>query len=157
VTKLSGEYNAILDINRITLPKELRERLNAFHVVVSKGVDRCIWLYERDKWDEKVGNIIEENIDTFSRKDSRLVRKYIGSAIEQKIDSSGRIQLSDSLREYANITKDCIVLGAMDHIEIWDSKSYGDYSNEDIEDNSAEVASAAEELSRRIKKQRGID
>jgi len=154
---LTGEYNAILDENRITLPKFLREKLNVIHVFVSKGVDRCIWLYDRDKWKEKVGDIVEENIDIFSKKDSRLVRKYISSAVEQKIDSSGRIQLSDSLKEYANITKDCVVLGAIDHIEIWDSKSYSDYSNEDIEDNAAEVCAAADELSMRIKRKRGID
>ena len=155
---LNGEFNVSLDDkHRITLPAGLRTKLNAVFVVITKGSDKCIWLYRTSEWEEKIANVINDYTDPFSKKDLRLLRKYIASSHDIEIDKAGRILLPETLREYANISKDCVVLGAIDHIEIWDEKSYRDYCNEDDEHNAVEFDAASEELSRRIKRQRGIE
>ena len=155
---LNGEHNVTLDDkNRLTLPAALRNKLEASSIVITKGADKCLWLYSSAEWEEKIGNVIKANIDPFSKKDLRLLRKYIAPSQDLEIDKAGRVLLTESLREYANISKDCVVLGAIDHIEIWDEKSYREYCDEDDEGNAGEFEAASEELSRRIKRQRGID
>jgi len=155
---LNGEYNVILDDkNRITLPSDLRSKLSVSSVVITKGSDKCIWLYTSAEWEEKIANVIKENTDPFSKKDLRLLRKYIAPSQDVEIDKTGRILLPETLREYANITKECKVLGAIDRIEIWDVKSYNEYCDEDDEINANEFESASEDLSRRIKQKRGIE
>jgi len=155
---LSGEYNVILDEkSRITLPALLRKDLDVSSMVITKGEDNCLWLYTSSKWEEMIGNVMKENTDPFSKMDRRLLRKFVGPSQTIEIDKAGRILIAESLREYASITKDCVVLGQIDFIEIWNEKSYRDYCNEDNEENANEFEAASEELSQRLKKQRGIE
>ncbi|MCL2229933.1 MAG: division/cell wall cluster transcriptional repressor MraZ [Treponema sp.] len=155
---LQGEHNVILDEkNRLTLPAGLRKELETSTVVLSKGADKCLWLYTSAEWEEQFANIIKENTDPFSKKDLRLFRKYVASSQTIEIDKAGRVLLPETLREYAGISKDCVVLGSIYRIEIWDEKSYRDYCNEDDEENANEFEAASEELSQRLKKQRGIE
>ena len=55
------------------------------------------------------------------------MRRLIAPAQEVEFDKSGRISIPQSLREYANLTKDCVVLGVNKYIELWDSTTYQDY------------------------------
>jgi len=158
VMMLSGEFNVILDErSRITLPAQLRKDLDGASVVITKGEDNCLWLYTSAKWEELIGSAIKENTDPFSKKDRRVLRKFIGPSQTVEIDKAGRILVTESLREYASISKDCVVLGQIDYIEIWDEGRYREYCNEDNEDNANEFDAASEELSMRIKRKRGID
>jgi len=157
---LNGEYNVSLDEkHRITLPAGLRNKLNVIFAVITKGSDKCLWLYRNTDWEDKIANVINEHTDPFSKKDLRLLRKYIAPSQDIEIDKAGRILIPQTLLEYADISKDkgCVVLGAIDHIEIWDEKNYRDYCNEEDENNACEFEAASEELSRRIKRQRGIE
>ena len=155
---LSGEFNVILDEKyRITLPAQIRKDLDVSSMVITKGEDNCLWLYTSAKWDELIGNAIKENTDPFSKKDRRVLRKFIGPSQIVEIDKAGRILLSENLRDYAGIFKDCVVLGQIDYLEIWDEKRYQEYCNEDNENNANEFGIASEELSQRIKRKRGID
>jgi len=154
---LSGEHNVILDDKyRITLPANLRKELDVSSVVVTKGEDKCLWLYTVEKWENRFGDALKENTDPFSKMDRRVLRKFVGPSQVIDIDKSGRILLPESLREYANIAKDCIILGQLDFIEIWNVNSYREYCDEDDEKNASEFEAASEELSQRIKRQRGI-
>jgi len=154
---LSGEFNVILDEKyRITLPAQIRKDLDVSSMVITKGEDNCLWLYTSAKWDELIGSAIKDNTDPFSKKDRRVLRKFIGPSQIVEIDKAGRILISENLRDYAGILKDCVVLGQIDYLEIWDDKRYKEYCNEDNENNANEFDAASEELSQRIKQKRGI-
>lgn len=57
-----------------------------------------------------------------TRADSRnFLRSLSYGASEVEIDSLGRILIPDYLRSFAQIKSDCVVAGAVDRIEIWDS------------------------------------
>ena len=74
---------------------------------------------------------------------ARLVqRRIIAPAQEAEIDKAGRIAVPQSLREFAGLTKDCVILGIDKYVEIWDADQYRVY----WEENEAEFQAAAEEL-----------
>ncbi|MCL2210364.1 MAG: hypothetical protein FWB95_00395 [Treponema sp.] len=154
---LNGKYSVILDDkHRITLPVGLRGKLNASSVIISKGVTRYLRLYASAEWEDKIAGVIKETTDPFSENDLFLTAKYIHTAQDAEIDRAGRILVAEHLLEYANISKECVVLGSIDHIQIWDAKSYHSFSDESNEENARKFAAASEDLSQRIKRKRGI-
>jgi MraZ protein len=54
-------------------------------------------------------------------------RRLLAPAQEVEVDRLGRILVPQSLREYAKLSKECIILGMPHHIEIWDTTVYEAY------------------------------
>ena len=48
------------------------------------------------------------------------------NAVDVQPDKQGRIILSQELREYAEIEKNAVVVGAGNHVEIWSDKNWAD-------------------------------
>ena len=112
-----GQYKYNLDDKgRIVLPAEYRRQLGT-SVVINKGIENCITLYSTEEWDKQVNKVT--NLD-FTHKDNRLFNRYfLSSAFNKEIDGQGRIKLEDNLVAYAGITKECVIIGAGNMIEIW--------------------------------------
>jgi len=70
----------------------------------------------------------------------------IAPAQETDIDRSGRIVIPPTLREYAGLARDCIVLGLKKYIEVWAESAWNAY----LEENESRFKEAAEELGGRI-------
>jgi len=151
---LTGEYRVTLDEKgRISLPAGLRKDIDDPSLRITKGQDNCLWLFPSTKWDELVSTKIVENTDPFSRGDRSLLRRLIGPSQEVEVDKAGRIPIAQSLREFAGLSKDCMVLGQIDYIEIWDEERYLKY----LETSGDEYEKASEQLSNNIKSRRGIN
>jgi MraZ protein len=72
----------------------------------------------------------------FSAEFRALRRRLIGPAQDVEIDKAGRIAIPQTLREYAELVRDCIVLGQDDFVEIWNAERYRLYdggSDGDVE------------------------
>ena len=150
---LTGEFKVTLDEKgRISLPASLRKDLNETSLCLTKGEDNCLWLFPSSKWEELVSTAIKENTDPFSKMDRSLLRRLIGPSQSVEIDKVGRIPIIQSLREWAGLSRDCMVLGQIDYIEIWDENRYQQY----LADTDEEFIAASENLSNRIKRKRGI-
>ena len=65
-----------------------------------------------------------------------FMRVFLSGAIECTIDKQGRTNLSAPLMSYASLSKECVIIGVSDHLEIWDSKVWQDFM-EDASDISA--------------------
>jgi MraZ protein len=151
---LTGEYSVTLDEKgRICLPASLRKEMNEPTLRLTKGEDDCLWLFTPAKWEELVSGAIKDYTDLFSKKDRRLIRQFIGPSQEVEVDKAGRIPIAVKLREFAGLSKECVVLGQIDYIEIWDEERYNKYLNDSADD----LDTASEELSGRIKRKRGIE
>ena len=149
---LTGEFNVTLDEkSRISLPASMRRCLDESPLHLTKGSEACLWLYPDNQWNETQETIMK-NTDPFSKKDRELRRRIIGPKQEVEIDKAGRIPIAASLREYAGLSKECIVLGQVEYIEIWDEERYKKFLN----DSNDEYNSASEELSLTLKRQRGL-
>jgi MraZ protein len=71
-------------------------------------------------------------------------RHFTAHSSEVDIDSAGRISLTPALREFAGLTKDVVIAGVGDHIEIWDAAAWAAYEQE----HAKTIEAAAEDLAR---------
>ncbi len=127
-----GEYNPnITTGNRIALPKKHREQLAENEVVLAKGFEKCVLVYDYKDWGERVERQVDnltENVflDDSAKpaKRSDLERYLYTSATETSIDGQGRMVIPANLLDYAGIKESTAVIGVGDHIEIWDLASW---------------------------------
>lgn len=140
---LTGEYkNTLDDKGRFLFPAKLRSALSSNVLIVTQAiVDRCLWLFTPEEW-EKISSKVMDNASPFSAKNRLIMRSFISPAQEVEFDKAGRLSIPQSLREYASLSKDCIVLGVNKYLELWDSSSYNAYLSE----NEANLLEASEEL-----------
>lgn len=121
------------DKGRLTLPAKFREELKDGLMVV-KGQDRSLAVYPREEF-----LVRAKKAAAASRTNARaraFVRNLAASADEQQPDAQGRISVAASHREYAGLHKECVVIGNVDFIEIWDSQRWADYAAEHEEEFS---------------------
>lgn len=124
---LIGEYNHNIDSKgRLILPSKFRTELGD-RFIVTKGFDGCLYGYSVEEW-----KAIEEKIKTLplvTGKDARnFTRFFFSSAIECEIDSQGRILISQSLREFAKLQKEVVIIGVSSRIEIWSKENWDEYN-----------------------------
>ncbi len=144
---ITGEYRASLDEKgRILIPSKVRNGIDGGSLVVTRGIDRCLWLFPTEEWKRIAGNLMDST-SLFQSKARMLQRGFIAPAQEAEIDKAGRINVPASLRDYAHLKKECVVLGIENYIEIWDEESYNSY----WEANQAEFQQAAEELAKIVR------
>ena len=65
------------------------------------------------------------------------IRNLAAGTDEQHPDGQGRITLSADHRSYAGLSKECVVFGSFDHLEIWDAAAWRDYQSQHEENFSA--------------------
>lgn len=121
-----GEYRHTLDDKgRLSIPAKFRASL-AHGAVVTRGLDRSLFLYAREEWDKVAAKIIALPI---GQSDTRaFARLMLAGAMEADIDKSGRITLPEYLRQYASMGKSAVITGLGDRLEIWDEASWNAYT-----------------------------
>lgn len=138
----TGEYNnAIDEKGRVSFPVKLRSVMNQNAVIVTKGLDRCLWLFTAEEW-EKFQSKLMNNASMMKSKSLSVVRHFIAPAQSVEFDKNGRLSIPQSLREYANLSKECTVLGIARYMELWDSQTYKDY----LDSSDEQFHEAAEEF-----------
>jgi MraZ protein len=145
----SGEYEVTLDeAGRIAIPRYLRLILEKDHVVLTKGADPCLWLYTAEAWKERLKTIVDTT-DPDSARGRDIRRRYIGPAHPLDMDKQGRILIAPPLREFAGLSRECMVVGQHNYIEIWDKERYKAYecSQAKYEERSETFAKEKKELS----------
>lgn len=119
-----GEYkHTVDDKNRISLPMKFRQALGK-KVVVTRGLDNCLFLYTHKAWQEKSPEIAKLGWQADARGFSRFM---FSGAVEIGVDSMGRILLPDYLREFADLRSPVIIAGVHDRIELWNEKRWSTY------------------------------
>jgi MraZ protein len=123
-----GEYQHSVDTKgRVVLPSKFRDRLDA-GLVVTKGQERCLYVFPLDRWDEEVAKV--NNLPRTDRRSRNYARSFFGAASDQAMDGQGRIQIPQPLRDYAALAKDVTVVGVADRVEIWDVEAWEANSSE---------------------------
>ena len=139
---ITGEYkNALDEKGRLLIPSKIRTEITGNVLILTRGVDKCLWLFPPEEW-RKISENLMESTSVFTAKARLIQRRIIAPAQETEIDKAGRINIPPMLREYAGLTKECVILGIKTYIEIWDEGAYKQYWDE----NEAEFQQAAEEL-----------
>jgi len=131
-----GTYTPKLDDKgRLTLPAKFRDAL-AGGLMVTKSQDHSLAVYPRAEFEAM---IIEKNerASRGSPETRAYLRNLAAATDEQHPDAQGRITLSADHRRYANLSKECVVIGSIGFLEIWDAQAWQDYQNTHEENFSA--------------------
>jgi MraZ protein len=114
----TGEFRHTIDAKgRLIVPSRLRDELDDDHLVLTPWMNGCIALWSGPGWRELEAALKEQRrSDTGARS---FVRGIAASAHQDTVDKQGRITVPQHLRDWAEIGKDVVVSGALDHGEIW--------------------------------------
>lgn len=104
---------------RLSIPSKFREILstNYDERLIITNFDGCLWAYPVAEW-QKVEDKVA-SVPQFKDEVKAFQRVFISAAVECPIDKSGRILVPPTLREYAGITKDVVLVGMTNRVEIW--------------------------------------
>lgn len=115
-----GRFHYNIDTKgRLSIPSKFREVLsgNSDERLIITNFDQCLWAYPFPEWQELERKVAE--LPQFLDEVRSLQRVFISAATECPLDKQGRILIPPSLREYAAINRDVIVVGMTKRIEIW--------------------------------------
>ena len=142
---LLGEHeHTIDDKNRLTLPAKFREAF-ADGVVLTRGMDGCLFAYSREAWNELVESRLRE-LDPLSPEGRRMHRYFFSGATEDDLDRQGRVMIPPALKGHAGLDRDVVVAGVLDHLEIWDRAAW--------RKELKEVEGSAEDVAQRLAAER---
>lgn len=123
-----GTYDHSLDAkNRLTVPARFRPQL-AGGVMLVKGFEPCLQLYPAADY-EVIARQALATVNPLSPEARELKRHLYGNAMPGELDGAGRIMLPGPFLTYAGISRDAVVWGAGDCLEIWDKSSHQDYDS----------------------------
>jgi MraZ protein len=134
---LLGEYEHTLDDkNRLTLPAKFRDAF-AGGVVVTRGMDGCLYAYSR----EDFAGLVERMraLDQLRRESRVIQRHFFSGASDADPDKQGRIMIPAALLSSAGLSREVVVAGVYDHIEIWDRAAWRTHL-EEVEGSAEHVA-----------------
>ncbi|MEK7636379.1 MAG: division/cell wall cluster transcriptional repressor MraZ [Patescibacteria group bacterium] len=132
-----GEYQHAVDPKgRVAIPAKFRRGLEG-GIVVTRGLDACLFVYPKDKWIKQAEKIL--SLPPWQANSRAFHRLMIGGAMDVECDAQGRILLGDHLRSYASIKEKVVIVGLYDRIEIWDETQWHEYRGT-MEKNSDGIA-----------------
>ncbi|MEK7116464.1 MAG: division/cell wall cluster transcriptional repressor MraZ [Patescibacteria group bacterium] len=121
-----GEFRHTLDDKgRLAIPVKFRPAI-AEGAVVTRGLDRSLFLYPKTEWEKLAQKL---SALPLSQSDTRaFARLMLAGAMNVEVDKSGRVMIPEYLRRYAGLSKDVVVTGLYDRLEIWDEKAWNEYA-----------------------------
>lgn len=131
-----GEYHyAIDEKGRLTIPSKVRFDLGE-QFIITRGFDNCLFLYPMNEW-----NQILEKYKTLPNTQNvrNFMRFFLSGATICELDKQGRVNISTSLIHYANLKKDCVIIGVNDRLEIWNDENWNEFMKNN-ENNFSEIA-----------------
>ena len=122
----SGEYECTVDVKgRMILPSRVKARLpEGFtnEIFLLRSTDPCLLIYPMPEW----GKIAEKitGLNEFDESTAIIQRNLLRNGTECELDTTGRFLISKRLLDYAGITKDVILVGLGNRLELWEPARY---------------------------------
>ncbi len=119
-----SSFHTIDSKGRIIVPARFREIIKADDnngVMISR-MDSGLVAYTHTEWRK-----IETRILSLAEKSDnmrRFRRVFIGGAFECPCDKQGRILIPPMLRQYAELSREIVLVGVLDHFEIWSREKW---------------------------------
>jgi MraZ protein len=110
--------------NRLFLPPKYRGKTKRY--IFTSGIDECVVIYSYDRWQEVVKKI--ENISLKNKSYQRaFLRTFFADAEFIDIDNQGRILIPQKFKEKYKLTKEVVIVGVKEKIELWDKTTWEKY------------------------------
>ena len=137
-----GEYSHTIDTKgRLIIPAKLREQLGET-CIMSKSYDNCLAIYTTEVFTAKAMQMMKQ---PNNKAGVRGLNVNFCNATELEFDRQGRILVPATLREFAKLQKEVMVLGIGDHVEIWNREHWLAYQ-EDMDDNMEQLSENMEDF-----------
>ncbi len=113
----TGEFRHSIDAKgRVAVPARFRAEL-APGAHVSRWMDSCLAIFPNQAWQRLAERVGEQRYaDAGARAFSRFL---FSGAFDVELDGQGRVVLPAGLRDFADLKTEAVVVGALDHIELW--------------------------------------
>ena len=128
MTTFVGDYPCKIDAKgRVLFPaafkKQLASNANGRFVVKKDIFEKCLVLYSSDEWERQI-KIIRSKINPYKKEHARFLREFYKGTAELSLDSNNRLLFPKRLLELVDVSKDIVMAGQDDRIEIWDKTVY---------------------------------
>lgn len=122
----SGEYEATVDAKgRMILPAKVKARLPegfAQEIFLLRSTDPCLMIYPIPEWEKMASKV--SGLNEFDEHTATIQRNFLRGGQECELDNMGRFLIPKRLLDYAGITKDAIVVGLGNRLELWEPARY---------------------------------
>ncbi|ALV45489.1 MraZ protein [Arthrobacter alpinus] len=120
-----GTHSPRLDEKgRIILPAKFREELSS-GLVLTKGQENCIYVFSAREFEKVLAQMQDAPLSNMAARD--YIRIFLSGASDEVPDKQGRVTIPATLRSYAGLEKELVVIGAGSRAEIWDSAAWHEY------------------------------
>ncbi len=114
------------------MPARFRAEL-ATGAHVTRWMDNCLAIFPNQAWQKLAERVGEQRYaDAGARAFSRFL---FSGAFDVELDAQGRVVLPAALRDFAGLGQEAVVVGSLDHIELWEPGRWAAVS----EDMSSDV------------------
>ena len=122
----TGEYRHSVDAKgRIAVPAKFRAQLDS-GAFVSRWMDSCLAIWPRAEWDRLAAKVA--TLPTVENAGARLFSRFLfANAVEVVWDAQGRFVLPSYLREAAGLGNEAVIVGSLEHAEIWTPAGWDGY------------------------------
>ena len=103
---------------RLSVPTRHRDALGAA-LTLTRHPPGCLMVFPRPEWEK-----FRERVAALPMSAQWWKRIFLGNAMDVEMDGTGRVLVSPELREAAGITRDTMLLGMGNHLELWDKATY---------------------------------
>ena len=135
-----GSYSHTLDNKgRLMIPAKMRNEAGG-RLYILKGYEGSLSVYREADFQKLTSAL--DNLP-YNQRDSRDVQRItLASVVELEVDAQGRIQLPSKLLSDYKISRSVVVVGVINHFEIWDASAWENY----LKQNEKNYEAKAEKL-----------
>lgn len=107
---------------RLSVPTRHRDALGGSgngQLTITRHPHGCLMVFPRAEWEK-----FRERVSLLPMSAQWWKRIFLGNAMDVEMDGTGRVLVSPELRQAAGITRDTMLLGMGNHLELWDKTQY---------------------------------
>ena len=110
---------------RIAMPVRHRDVLTGMgtsRVTITKNPPGGLLIFPPAAWDD-----FSARVSALPMESSGWKRLFLGNAVEVEIDASSRLLVAPELRDFADLSRDVMLLGMGNYLELWDKRRYNEH------------------------------
>jgi MraZ protein len=136
-----GEYELRIDPKgRLAIPARFRDEFRG-RLVISRGFDRCLNIHTLNEWQQMAEALA--SLPATQLNPRRIARFTFSGAFDLGPDRQGRIVLPVSLRQYAGINDEVVLVGVYTHLQVW-AKDLWAAEKQFVAEHAADIAEAVQ-------------
>lgn len=132
-TSFTGQADYTLDAkNRLTVPARYRGSLEG-GVVLAKDIEPCVAIWPTAGYDE-FRQAALQGVHPMSQRGRKIMTFLSANSMPGALDSAGRVPLQPFLMDHGKLTREVTVVGAGDHLQLWNREAWAAYNAQLAED-----------------------